>query len=118
MIDVIAGYEVAQIRLILRLFFHNQKHPLHLKPLAYIHWFSNLRPTTEPNILMYTVQRRSDGVPYGDIIDVDTIARHIQLIPKFGGRIDPMLNEDNSADITRSYYVNCFFSKETYQAVW
>jgi hypothetical protein len=49
---------------------------------------------------------------------MDSIARFVQLIPKFGPQIDPEVTSLTSMDICQDYYVNSFADKEIYQSVW
>ena len=69
---------------------------------------------------MYKLQyrRREDNSRIGGIILLGSICRLIQMIPTFGADVNPQLSVDNSADVCKSYYVNSFMDKETYQAVW
>lgn len=63
---------------------------------------------------------RFDGKehPSGDVIELASVARQIQLIPKYGKTVDRRLTLDNSADIVPSYYLNSFLDKQSYQAVY
>jgi hypothetical protein len=68
---------------------------------------------------MYTVSRQDrNGVRRGYVISMDSIARFVQLIPKFGPQIDPEVTSLTSMDICQDYYVNSFADKELYQSVW
>jgi hypothetical protein len=68
---------------------------------------------------MFVVSRlEEDGVRNGTIIPIASIARFIQLVPKFGSITAPELTAQNSMDICRDYYINSFADKEIYQAVW
>jgi hypothetical protein len=92
---------------------------LHNQYFAYVQWFSPPRSTAEKDIIMYGVSRlERNGVQQGDIIPMETIARFVQLIPKFGPRCAPELTAYNSMDICRHYYINSFADKEIYQSVW
>lgn len=117
----IKGHQIAQVRLIFRLkFATNHQHPLHMKALAYVQWFSKTRRTPEPDISMYRVDRRlrPDGGPEGDVIPVEAIARFVQLIPRFGRNASLELRAWNSMDRCRSYWVNSFADKESFLAIW
>jgi len=86
-----------------------------LPVLAYVQWFSELKPHPEPDIKMYMVRRlRSHGQPRGSVVRLDSILRPIQLIPKFGKTISPDMTSDNVLDVGEWYYVNSFWDKETY----
>lgn len=117
------GYQVAQVRMIFQLVIPDSKHPLYGKPLAYVQWFSTPKSNAEQPSNMYLLERstRSQNLgsgPYGDVIELSSIARGVQLIPKFGEKISPRLNSTTSMDIAKWYWVNSFGDKEIYQAVW
>jgi hypothetical protein len=88
-------------------------HPLNLVPLAYIHWFTRPLPQPEKNLKMYFVKRllRNDQSPVTDIIDMESIARFIQVIPKFPGNTKELANSDADliAVFTRLETVNLKF---------
>ncbi|KAG8749826.1 hypothetical protein FRC14_001069 [Serendipita sp. 396] len=114
----VAGHRAAQLRLVFRpKLSHN--HPLHNVPLAYVYWFSEFT-TTQPNLKMYRVEYQRDTRNHrvGSVIKLQSIRRLIQLVPVYGARMNPALTSVNSMDLWRKYYVNSFFNKETYQAVW
>lgn len=73
----------------------------------------------EPGIDMFVVNRhvRHDGTRVGDIHRLIDICEWVELVPKFGKKIAPNINSDNSLEILSSYYVNHFSSKETYHAI-
>ena len=86
---------------------------------AYVQWFTPPRPSPEKDINMYVVSRMDEnGVRRGDIIPMSSIARFVQLIPKYGSVAAPELTSKNSMDICRDYYVNSFADKQNYQFVW
>lgn len=116
------GYQVAQIRLIFQLMGVPTGHGLFGRPLAYIEWFRKPRPrhVHDPiNMYMTTRMMNSDGTRQGEIIELSTVARHIQLVPSFGKDVAPGLNHNTSMEVPGLVYsINCFASKEIYQAVW
>jgi len=69
---------------------------------------------------MYVVSRQDrDGMRDGALVPLESITRFVQLVPKFGSRIDrDVLTPANSMDICRDYYVNSFADKEIFQSVW
>lgn len=69
---------------------------------------------------MYLIQRsiRSNGTPFGDVIELSTVSRAIELIPKFGGVVDPSITAEDSMDRFKWYYINSFSDKEGYKAVY
>jgi hypothetical protein len=109
---------VAQVHAIFKPHFQKH-HPLHDVALAYVQWFSR-PPQVDKSTKMYVVKRAIDskGLFKGDIIELASIARLIQLIPKFGPVASQELCIQNSMDILMSYYVNSFADKENYQIVY
>jgi hypothetical protein len=118
MTDLFLGYRVAQVRLLFRVRLVDVWNVLHGERLAYVQWFSEPKPRHEKDILMYEVSRQDSGPRTGAIIPMSSIARFVQLIPKFGSVIADQISSANSMDIVRDYYVNSFADKEIYQAVW
>jgi hypothetical protein len=64
---------------------------------------------------MYQVSRLEN---VNEVIAVDSIARFVQLVPKFGSYINDSLTTDTSLDTCKHFYVNSFADKEVYQSVW
>lgn len=116
--DSNAGYQVAQVRMIFRPNVHDG-HMLHGKHLAYVQWFTKPEGPQKDNN-MYVVQRRltSEGARTGDVVDISSIARFVQLIPKFGRTVSSVIDCENSMEIVKSYYINSFADKEIFQTVW
>jgi hypothetical protein len=69
---------------------------------------------------MYKVQylRQADNQRIGGIVKLSDLCRLIQLIPAYGAKVNTELSSTNSMDVWKSYYVNSFMDKETYQSVW
>lgn len=60
-----------------------------------------------------------DGKRHGEILELSNVARQIQLIPKYGARICSTITSDNSLeDDAGRYFINSFWDKEVFQAVW
>lgn len=118
MSDPTAGYQVAQVRMIFRPNVH-AGHMLHGKHLAYVQWFTTPEGPQKDNN-MYIVQRQltSEGTRTGDVIDISSIARFVQLIPRFGRTVSSLIDCENSMEIVKSYYINSFADKEIFQTVW
>lgn len=113
------GYRVAQVKLIFRLLVP-PTHPYYLIPLALIHWFSRPLPQAEQDVKMYAVKRleANDGSPCGGVIDLQSVARLVQLVPRFKGKVNPQVTENNIMNSNSIFLVNSFLDKETYQAVY
>jgi len=62
--------------------------------------------------------RGDDNIRKGGVVLLSSITRLVQMIPVYGGTVNKDLTAENSADRWRSYYLNSFMDKETYQAVW
>jgi hypothetical protein len=106
---------VAQVRLLFRVHFADQSGSLHQRTLAYVQWFSKLKDQPEKDTLMYQVSRLENA---DEVILIDSIARFVQLVPKFGGNIEDGLSADTSLDMCQHFYLNSFADKEIYQSVW
>ncbi|KIJ57464.1 hypothetical protein HYDPIDRAFT_171680, partial [Hydnomerulius pinastri MD-312] len=75
--------------------------------------------TPAPKIDMFLVHRRlrSNHLPLGDIIPMDSVRQVVQLIPKFGAVASLEMTCDNSLDVAREFYINSFADKETFHAI-
>lgn len=89
-------------------------------PLAYVEWYTSLKPTAEPAHNMYTVKRllRSDGSISGAIIPLSSIRQSCMLIPIYGTKAMDGLASNNVLDKTTSFAVNSWTDLYTYQTVW
>jgi hypothetical protein len=72
-----------------------------------------------PSIDMFLLHRhlRSNRSRMGDIMQLTDIREVVELVPRFGARMDEQLNCDNSLDIPESFYLNNFADKETFHAI-
>jgi hypothetical protein len=86
--------------------------------LAYIQGFECSK-NPEPDINMYTTKREGwQDMRWGDIIEVSSVIRLIQLIPKFSHiNIDGSVNEHNATEIWNEFYINPFFTKDMYRLI-
>lgn len=73
----------------------------------------------EPITDMFVVNRhfRSNGKRMGDILKLTDIREFVELVPKFGKKMPPGINSDNSLEVMKSFYVNHFSGKETFHAI-
>ena len=53
----------------------------------------------------------------GDIVRLTDIREVVELVPRFGAKMDDRLNENNSLDLPDSFYLNNFADKETFHAI-
>ncbi|KAG8832778.1 hypothetical protein FRC17_000651 [Serendipita sp. 399] len=86
-------------------------------PLAYVQWYTP-PSQKDKNLRMYVVKPvLSNGNRQGDIVKLESIARLVQLVPKFGKYMDPKLTMANSADVCQAYYLNDFADRQLYQVI-
>jgi hypothetical protein len=69
---------------------------------------------------MYQVERQllEDGNAKGMLIDISSIVRFVQLVPNFGPKVSLTLTPQNAMEYCKSFYINSFSDKESYQAVY
>jgi hypothetical protein len=92
--------------------------------LAYIEWFSKLKPAAEDDHKMYLVSKLdslADGFPPGDVVPLSSICQTCQLLPDFAK--EPLValqnwSSDTVLDSCRRFYLNSFSSKYAYQTIW
>jgi hypothetical protein len=72
-----------------------------------------------PHIDMFLLHRhmRSNGQRMGDIMELTDVREVVELVPRFGAKMDDALNQDNSLDLPDSFYLNNFAGKETFHAI-
>jgi hypothetical protein len=89
-------------------------------PLLLVYWFTRPLPQTEKDTKMYLLKRRrtADGRPLASVIEMGSVARLVQLIPRLGRKVHPELTKDNIMDRCDLFLLNSFTDKEIYQAVW
>lgn len=85
--------------------------------LAYVQWFDYERYDDKSQLQIVGRKHRANGRPFGDVVELGTIVRPLQLTPVFGTKANPLFNPENVLDIGVLYYVNSFWDKELYQAV-
>lgn len=113
--DLFAGYHIGQVRLLFRLHILDSTNAIHKETAAYVQWFSKPKAEPEKGIKIYQVSQLENS---NEVILLDSIARYVQLVPKYGSVIHDSMSAENSMDICRHFYVNSFADKEVYQAVW
>ncbi|KIM29355.1 hypothetical protein M408DRAFT_306317, partial [Serendipita vermifera MAFF 305830] len=118
----IAGYRVAQIRMIFSLQL-GARHRLDRVPLAYIHWLSPTVARAEQPVGMYRVKRvfRPNGRPFASVISVESIARFVHLIPRFPhdtSNIPSHATPELVTERATSFLINSFADKELFQCVY
>ena len=72
-----------------------------------------------PYIDMFLLNRHiwSNGWCMGDIIKLMDIREIVELVPRFGTRMDDGLNCDNSLNLPNSFYLNNFSDKDTFHTI-
>ncbi|KAJ7125736.1 hypothetical protein C8R46DRAFT_927583 [Mycena filopes] len=119
----VAGYRVAQIRVVFSL---NPRHTRDLflpgvtppKHLAYVEWFSPFTDP-EPDHLMYNVKRSmKDGERLASIIPVGNIRRSVHLLPRFGPVAPENWKSSNVLDRCPSFFVNSMTDRHIYATLF
>ena len=100
----------------------SSNHPLDRVPLAYVHWFTRPIARLDDFVNMHVVKRlrRRDGSAVDGIIEMHSISRFVQVIPKFPNNSGPIgnLTPDEFMERTDTFIVNSFTDIEIYQAVY
>ena len=85
-------------------------------PLAYIEWYSKLR-NPERNSGMYKLQQL-DPIE-GIIVPLTNIRQGCMLFPNFGsGQVESSWQSKNVLDKCKTFYINNWQSKYTYQTLY
>ena len=73
----------------------------------------------DDNIEMFRVRRLLDGGTRASrLIRLVDIWRPVELVPRFGKTCPLHWTAENSVELAKEFYVNCFTDKETYQTVF
>jgi hypothetical protein len=112
--------QIGQVRLIFQLIGLPEEHPLYLKPLVYVQWFKF--PTCmniDMNMHIMSQSLGADGLHRGEVVELRYVTQRIQLVPRFGACVSGQMTVNTSMEMDDcSYWVNSFFDKENYQAVY
>ncbi|KAJ7170283.1 hypothetical protein C8R43DRAFT_875907, partial [Mycena crocata] len=120
----VAGYRVAQVRVVFSL---NAKHTKGLFPpdrppprhLAYVEWFSPFTSEPEPHHLMYKIRRSiKDGDRIASIVPIANLRRSVHLLPKFGPVAPPEWTSTNVLDQCSTFFVNSFSDRHIYATLF
>ena len=87
--------------------------------LAYIEWFSRPR-NKDPNHGMYTVSRSQQNsmTQCAAVVEVGSIFRTCQLVPRFGRRANRAWTSGNVIDRCERFLINNFIDHHSYQCIW
>ncbi|KAF8188308.1 hypothetical protein K438DRAFT_1907473 [Mycena galopus ATCC 62051] len=113
----LAGLRVAQVRV---LFTMPTYYPAPFNtagPLAYVEWFTPFsRP--DPNSDLYVLRRSTRRhQAYGEIIDMDRIARNCFLVPRSEqGLTDPAWTTENATELCSAFYFNPHLDTHTFSS--
>lgn len=124
------GHTVAQIRFIFRPV--DQKDLYRGPTLAYVEYFKHAprslsdqesgekHQVPDDNVEMYRIVRKlsREGERIGGVIRLVDIWRPVQLIPVFGKKCPENWDCNTAVELASEFYVNSFWDKETYQAVY
>jgi hypothetical protein len=111
----LAGLRVAQVRVLFTMPTYYPAPFSTAGPLAYVEWFTPFsRP--EGNSDLYVLRRSTRRQqPYGEIIDVDRIARNCFLVPRSErGLTDTRWTTENAKELCSAFYLNPHLDTHTF----
>jgi hypothetical protein len=92
------------------------------EPLAYVEWYSPLKPTPYKDHLMYQISKapRSRGdLPPADFVPLSCIRQSCQLIPCFGeGDVPAEWRSEMVLDQCDRFWLNNWATKYAYQSMY
>src|ERR1700678_328253 len=124
MYNTISGTRIGRVRVIFPLPAVLDHGPSPLSwtkaPLAYIEWYTALKPSAEPNHNMYSIRKlyRSDGSQAGSIIPLTSIRQSCMLFPVFNRKVNQTWTTDNVLDSCLSFLVNNWQNMYAYKTIW
>jgi len=74
-------------------------------------------PAPDINMFLLHCHLRSNGTRMGDIARLIDVREIVELVPRYGTKMDGCLNSDTSLKLTDSFYMNNFADKETFHAI-
>ncbi|KAI0056853.1 hypothetical protein BV25DRAFT_1872634 [Artomyces pyxidatus] len=86
--------------------------------LAYIEWFSRFTDKDDDHRMYPVSHPRQPDASTVEIVEVDSIHRNCQLMPKFGARVDRAWTSENVLDRCLHFFVNNFLDNHAYQSIW
>jgi hypothetical protein len=89
--------------------------------MAYVEWYSPLKPHADHNTGMYrvkTLKPGSSGNTHCSIIPLTSIRQSCMLFPSFGEEVDPSWTSSNVLDSSHSFLLNNWRDLYTYKTVW
>lgn len=117
------GCIVAQLRLIFTPNHRDLDARVPRIPLAYVQPLRFLQKSgtlVESGIEMYSLARnyRNNKTRKGQVVPLTRIWRPVELIPKFGKKVDGEWTCDTAVEVAKEFYLNCFSDKSTYIEVY
>lgn len=88
--------------------------------LAYIEWYTKLKPNAEVNHNMYLLKPlyRADGRPSSSITPLTSIRQSCMLFPVFGQSANTSWTTNNVLDVCTSFLVNNWSNMYAYKTLW
>jgi len=75
------------------------------------------KPAPDIDMFLLHQHMRSNGQRMGNIMQLTDVREIVELIPRFGVKMDNLLNKDSSLDIPDSFHLNNFADKEMFHAI-
>ncbi|KAF9237842.1 hypothetical protein BU15DRAFT_62863 [Melanogaster broomeanus] len=119
------GHILAEVRLVMRPIPPRGTHPAwHDQCLVYIQRLdvqaqagsAVVEPITQMHILKRAT--RSSGSPFGSALPLNQLRSFAHIVPKFGRSADSRLNCFNSSHFSDLFYLNKYFDKDFYYALY
>ena len=89
--------------------------------LVYVEWFRTIRHEPDSISRLYEVRKQHESGNaeiVGEVVPLSTIRQSIQLIPKFGERVNREWKSETVFDQCDECYINNYGSLHTYQSVY
>ncbi|KAG2046045.1 hypothetical protein BDR06DRAFT_977766 [Suillus hirtellus] len=86
--------------------------------LCYVHRLKvgAVHPTAGMHVLKHAKHR--DGTPVGNIVPLKQMRTFISIIPELGAAVDMQLTKETSAHYSSSFFLNKYFNKQLYYALY
>lgn len=89
--------------------------------MVFVEWFKTLRNEPDSISKLYEVrkQRESGNAEIvGEVVPLSAVRQSIQLIPKFGKKVNREWTSEMVLDQCEEFYINNFGSLRTFQSVY
>jgi hypothetical protein len=89
------------------------------QPVAYIEWYTPLKPQADHSTSMYRVKKMKPGTSgLASIVSLTSIQQSCMLSPSFGEEVDNSWTSSNVLDSSSSFWLHNWRDLYSYKTLW